>query len=173
MKTITKICNFCTKEFSADLREHKRGNAKYCSLACFRKYRNSIRKKKRCKCIQCFTYFESISPTAKYCCKSCKYKHYRSIMFTTQGLTKKLQTTLLELPCFNCQWLLGPRDVHHIIPVCEGGKNELSNLITLCPNCHRLAHRNLLSKEKLLQLLKNWTISSSSNNEEMDAISGN
>jgi 5-methylcytosine-specific restriction endonuclease McrA len=27
-------------------------------------------------------------------------------------------------------------DLHHIIEVEEGGKNELSNLLALCPNCH-------------------------------------
>ena len=43
---------------------------------------------------------------------------------------------------------------------CEGGKNEVQNLITLCPNCHRLAHRNLLSEDKLRELVDLRTISS-------------
>jgi len=29
---------------------------------------------------------------------------------------------------------------HHIIPVSEGGNNELSNLITLCDDCHSEIH---------------------------------
>ena len=34
-------------------------------------------------------------------------------------------------------------------------------LIVLCPNCHRLAHRNLLSEDKLKELINFRTISSS------------
>ena len=30
-------------------------------------------------------------------------------------------------------------EVHHIIPLCYGGKDELSNLITLCSDCHHFA----------------------------------
>lgn len=31
-------------------------------------------------------------------------------------------------------------DIHHIVPIAEGGNNELSNLKLLCPNCHRREH---------------------------------
>lgn len=34
--------------------------------------------------------------------------------------------------------------IHHILPRCEGGKDDLNNLITLCPNCHSLVHRKLI-----------------------------
>lgn len=30
--------------------------------------------------------------------------------------------------------------VHHIIPIDGDGSNDISNLVTLCPNCHREAH---------------------------------
>jgi len=40
-------------------------------------------------------------------------------------------------------------DVHHIIPLKEGGKDEYENLIALCPNCHRMADRNKIDKESL------------------------
>ena len=39
--------------------------------------------------------------------------------------------------------------------------HRLENLEFLCPNCHRLAHRNLLSKDKLIELINLRTISSS------------
>lgn len=29
---------------------------------------------------------------------------------------------------------------HHIIPLGKGGKDDLSNLVVLCPNCHRKLH---------------------------------
>lgn len=31
-------------------------------------------------------------------------------------------------------------EVHHKIPMAEGGKDSLENTIALCPNCHRKAH---------------------------------
>lgn len=53
--------------------------------------------------------------------------------------------------------------MHHVVPVAAGGTNESANLVTLCPNCHALAHAlwsaegvvadrgNLLVKLKTLQ----------------------
>lgn len=55
---------------------------------------------------------------------------------------------------YSCQMaqLLSPEDgifehwkdisTHHIIYKSQGGKNDLGNLITLCGDCHRLAHSN-------------------------------
>lgn len=39
-----------------------------------------------------------------------------------------------------CQICLRPKtniEAHHIIPLSEGGKDRLANLITLCVDCHR------------------------------------
>ena len=160
---VQKECLFCKKVFSADSREIKRGNAKYCSISCGYSYRNINQPIKKCTCIHCGIIFESKSTKAKYCSDKCKLKHYRQLMHTEQNGTRKLHPILLTFPCENCKWQEGPRDVHHILPVSEGGKNELLNLITLCPNCHRLAHRNLLSKDKLILLVNLRTISSSDN----------
>lgn len=158
---IEKECEFCHKKFMADTRELNRGNAKFCSLSCAAKSRNIDKPLKHCKCSICGKEFLSINPKAKYCSNKCKCKHYRQLIATEQNGTKKLQSILLTLPCANCEWNIGPRDVHHILPVCKGGKNEMNNLITLCPNCHRLAHRNLLSEDKLKELVYLRTISSS------------
>lgn len=35
----------------------------------------------------------------------------------------------------------GKLNVHHIVPVKDGGGNEPSNLITLCIECHMKRHR--------------------------------
>ena len=40
-------------------------------------------------------------------------------------------------------------DLHHIIEVADGGGNERSNLLALCPTCHALFHRNVISKEAI------------------------
>lgn len=44
-------------------------------------------------------------------------------------------------------------NVHHIIAKSLGGSDELSNLITLCPNHHAMAHANHLSASELAELL--------------------
>jgi 5-methylcytosine-specific restriction enzyme A len=31
-------------------------------------------------------------------------------------------------------------EVHHIVPLAEGGKDEIGNVVALCPNCHRKMH---------------------------------
>ncbi|MFB6245924.1 MAG: HNH endonuclease [Candidatus Nanohaloarchaea archaeon] len=40
-------------------------------------------------------------------------------------------------------------EVHHIKPRSEGGENKPSNLIVLCPNCHRKADSGTYSRSKL------------------------
>lgn len=43
---------------------------------------------------------------------------------------------------------------HHITPVRSGGSDALSNLITLCPNHHLMAHAGLITKQQLRAILK-------------------
>ncbi len=45
--------------------------------------------------------------------------------------------SLTQKRCFRRRWL----DIHHIVPVSRGGKNELGNLVTLCSAHHRMKHR--------------------------------
>ena len=40
-------------------------------------------------------------------------------------------------------------DLHHIVEVAEGGGNERSNLLALCPTCHALFHRGEISREAI------------------------
>lgn len=37
----------------------------------------------------------------------------------------------------------GKLNVHHILPVSKGGGDEPENLITLCINCHKQAHKKI------------------------------
>lgn len=46
-----------------------------------------------------------------------------------------------SLPCSICNWNQATGDIHHIVEVSEGGSNEMSNLIYVCPNCHRCIHQ--------------------------------
>ena len=40
-------------------------------------------------------------------------------------------------------------DLHHLVEVSEGGKNDAANLLALCPTCHALHHRGDLTREAL------------------------
>lgn len=40
-------------------------------------------------------------------------------------------------------------EIHHIVPVREGGRNSVSNLILLCPNHHMMADRGTLTRDEL------------------------
>jgi predicted restriction endonuclease len=82
---------------------------------------------------------------------------------------KQLYKQLQHLPCEICGWKEATRDIHHILPVSEGGTNELSNLIVLCPNHHRMIHRGLISEQCVQDALNTRTISSPSE-EGQDAV---
>lgn len=58
------------------------------------------------------------------------YRHY---------LNKKLRNT-----CQLCGWNKTKCDIHHKMPLSEGGNNESENIILICPNCHRMIHNKLI-----------------------------
>ena len=154
MKTIQKTCITCSNTFMADPREHKRGNAKYCSISCGAKNRATKAKTINSVCTYCNTSFLSGSKEAKYCSNSCKLKSYRKNQITNEFATKSLQRILSHLPCELCGWDATTRDVHHIVPVSQGGKNTLDNVIVVCPNHHRMYHKHLISEEATAAALK-------------------
>ena len=71
-----------------------------------------------------------------------------------------------EYKCAICDWHLdnvtpngktqvqGGCDLHHITPWSEGGTNTKDNLILLCPNCHKMADNEVISKEELTMYLR-------------------
>ena len=81
--------------------------------------------------------------------------------------------TLILLPCEVCGWKEATRDLHHIIPISEGGSNDDTNLVTLCPNHHRCAHNNLVSQEQLKAIAMSRTMSSPAWSAGVDALAGN
>jgi len=44
---------------------------------------------------------------------------------------------------------------HHITPRKDGGSNAMTNLITLCPNHHAMAHAGLLTPSEMMEALAN------------------
>ena len=61
------------------------------------------------------------------------------------------------LACSICSWNQATGDIHHIVEVAEGGSNDMSNLIYVCPNCHRCIHQ-LGDKFKTTEELKKMTL---------------
>lgn len=51
--------------------------------------------------------------------------------------------------CVRCLSDTPEVDIHHIIPLTEGGTNSDENLVVLCPTCHRVAHRYKLGARQL------------------------
>jgi hypothetical protein len=47
--------------------------------------------------------------------------------------------------CSSCGFYSSPEqsilEIHHIIPLSEGGSHDVDNIVLLCPNCHRQNHR--------------------------------
>jgi 5-methylcytosine-specific restriction endonuclease McrA len=82
------------------------------------------------------------------------FEHIRSAKLkraVRMNLTKanKLASERDEDTCQLC----GKRavEVHHIVPAGMGGKrvNELYNMLCLCDECHKLAHRSRKTRERL------------------------
>lgn len=72
--------------------------------------------------------------------------------------------------CAICEFPLSEvLDIHHIIPKYFCGKNDPTNLIALCPNCHKIFHRiertgeinneinNYLNNQKIGDKVKQYT----------------
>ena len=45
--------------------------------------------------------------------------------------------------CFEEGRMVRADEVHHILPVAQGGTNETSNLMSLCRGCHNKIHHEL------------------------------
>lgn len=153
-KTQTVICNYCKTDFEALVVEVKRGNAKFCSLSCCAKYGNESRILLDMVCKHCGNKFKSSNKNTKYCSNSCKQKNYRAKRKHTSNKDRLLLNKIRDLPCEICGWNICVRDVHHIKSVKDGGKNEENNLISLCPNHHRMADYGLITEDCLNRIVE-------------------
>lgn len=121
----TKVCPICGKEF-----EPHSGMAVYCSPQCARKAATARN-------------IDNIRERSKM-----------------KGKINDRLFYAFNFECAVCNWSLGSFEygpgngceMHHIIPVSEGGTNDESNLVLLCPNCHKLAHTGLITREELQQM---------------------
>lgn len=64
------------------------------------------------------------------------------------GVSQELRKSILERDNFTCNLCRientnpGKMQVHHIVPVSDGGLDDGNNLITVCKSCHTSIHKN-------------------------------
>lgn len=72
-------------------------------------------------------------------------------------IPKKIKDFILiasKHQCSICQ--ANTIDVHHIIPVEDGGTNDLENLMVVCPNHHRQYHQGKFTEEQMRTYRTQW-----------------
>lgn len=163
----TIICRHCSQPFEG-LIHHKR---MYCSATCRNKYHQAMpitewpcyKPRIKLNCPICRTPFEiipSLNKKDRYCSMECGREGRRRKII---GIHKKNDKRVNWLKrakerdnyrcriCGFCEVI----HVHHIVAKGYGGKHELSNLITLCPNHHAMVHANMISSKKLAEAILN------------------
>lgn len=86
-------------------------------------------------------------------------------MAERKPIGKKLRFEVFKRDSFRCQYCgrSAPDvilEVDHIVPVAEGGKNDILNLITSCRDCNRGKGKHVLTENEILKKQK----------EELDAL---
>lgn len=142
-----KVCTICGEPIPELRKGH---NVKYCSGRCARK----AEKMRRIKYISMRA--ERHNAVAMQIYKAYGYK------------------------CAICQWQATPgtiscmgkiqyahgNEIHHITPVREGGDDNWQNVILLCPNHHKQADMEVLSREDLREYTKPYEMTEE---EKMEA----
>ncbi len=135
METRKAICQRCGIEFEY---EYKGGGPrKYCTLNCQR-----------------------LEQRTRY-----NFKHRDKVAeHSHRGYLATAISCLYGGKCAICGWCADKtrpaewhtgngNEVHHIIPVKDGGKANYDNLILLCPNHHKQAHMGIVTQEQLKHYL--------------------
>lgn len=159
---LVRLCKLCGKSFKTKSFFVRRGQGKYCSLACARK---STRTGKVIVCSLCGgevykqrKAFRKTKSGKLFCSKSCQTKWRNSVFVGERhanwvhGLATYrtvLNRTNVPKKCARC----GLSDkrvlaVHHIDH--NRKNNKLKNLMWLCHNCHHLIHHDKVEEQKLM-----------------------
>ena len=155
MKIIKKTCLFCNKEFEASLKEHKRGNANYCSISCSSK-RSRVSNENNVTCSLCEKEFYIVpskltnSKSGLYfCCREHKDQAQRIGGIEAiqpdhygEGISSYRAIAFRVYPhkCNKCGYDKYPQilEVHHID--INHNNASIENLEILCGTCHDEIH---------------------------------
>lgn len=165
-------CSLCGVVFERHPHKVRAKNGHYCSWRCFALDKSAVlranpeladmgqRLTRDCLvCGESFAFKPKRINSARYCSRRCQlvggilpdyrgeanpnYRHGQS-----RSAVYQLMKRWAEKKCAICGWDISV-DIHHIVPIREGGKNTDDNLILLCPNHHRMADMGLLSREEM------------------------
>lgn len=173
------ICANCGIEFEKTPTQIRNTNNNFCSRVCANRYQSDdLRNKDRpgentpefvVTCGYCGKIFVATAKnrTRKFCSRECFGKsligkpghkqpnrRYDGTYNTNyKNGNNKATAFYLARAIYGNKCVICGFDVvvnsHHIIPRNEGGKNSPDNLVTLCPNHHAMAHKNLITREEL------------------------
>ena len=101
----------------------------------------TIRKDRHIRCDEC-----------KQHRKHSKEQEINSILDCSKRTISKILNRS-KIGCAICGWNESTCDIHHIIEKCNGGTDDVSNLIIVCPNHHRIIHTNKCYSIEYLQNL--------------------
>lgn len=174
-------CEHCGKTFMKKRNQYVKTPRHFCSRNCANQSRSELLKKTKEKkenwgvpvvCQGCGETFH-VKPyqvdKRKYCSRQCvfsaRYGVYtprnkdisgaKNPNYKNNGNRKNAKDVYqrhFESKCMICGWDTFV-DIHHITPVRKGGKNELTNLIALCPNHHRMADMGMISPDELRTII--------------------
>lgn len=126
-------------------------------------------------CQDCGTPFKKklIRKGRKVTCGKCKWQSKpKKLEQLKEGdaflnLSKRTQRKILKrigISCVLCGWKEATCDIHHIVPKKYGGTNDATNLIIICPCCHRCLHEHknwksmeLLQERSMATMCIDWT----------------
>jgi hypothetical protein len=175
-------CEYCGTEFEKGRSAYLKQNHHYCSRTCANRSRSEALKKVPelassrgaalvCEsCGKTFYVKYHLVGKRKHCSRACaaaalfgtrRPKEERNTFGAnnpnykgTNNPTTAKQIYFRVMPkrCLVCGWDIVV-DVHHISPRRHGGTNDLTNLIGLCPNHHRMADRGMIPKDELTRLV--------------------
>lgn len=155
---VRRICEHCGKTFYLAASTPTHNAARFCSRECAGNAPAPV----IVQCEQCggdFTTTPYYSKSARFCSKQCRYdwdsahmlgpnnpnfKHGLNREYGHNWLRQRQAAIIRDGTCRICGATNSPHgadlDVHHIVPLVEFGDwrkaNRLSNLITLCRQCH-------------------------------------
>lgn len=78
--------------------------------------------------------------------KLCTKHHKRKYNMPYASSKNKIKQKFDNSSCAICGWDKAPCDRHRIVYGVVGGKYVKGNVMSLCPNCHRMIHLNILIK---------------------------
>lgn len=135
-------CKICGGPFTSVASQ-----AKYCSDKCKKEvlarrgWRTEKLSEKKCK--GCDENFMPRSIQQKFCCKKCQTATRTYRLLCNRLIKREYFLEKFYFTCQKCNKQFNPTElhIHHVKPLCEGGKDIEENLTVLCIGCHRKKHK--------------------------------